>query len=563
MKSESDKGKLHRKGRPYAVAYLIIWGLVMLLAYATKVTDGSSLGLNLLVGATIALFSALPIWAAILLWHLTKAYNKKSVTKAEEPVLEESGAAPAQGNRATQNSYERWKFYKDQESVEFRAKVKALDDKMKSTAHLRKAPTQAELDRAEALLTTAKRIADDLNTTTSPALFFTQYDQLLATLEELTQLEKVVDMEGTPPSVMLAELKSPEKRDAVTCDFLTRYRDGTTLSVSALRDELKPYWDCIPTAQAAQIEAECKEEEERQRQEEAAKETKRLEARRKEEKRRRQLLLTQKAAQKAVWQSEALHDEATARKTREMRMEENKASAALYSSPKKANELPSRLRPLASFSFLESCTNEQLFDLIADYTKTHIHIKVDNLSIVLPTICKNRIEEQLAKLESLHIIRKSFDSDTYLCVMQQEEIDKILLSRKNKHTKSEDTNVAADMDGFQFEHYCAGLLLRSGFSKAEVTQASGDYGIDIKAEKDGVTYGIQCKYYTDKVGNHAVQEAYSGAQFYHCMVAAVMTNCTFTQHAKETAAANNVLLWDKDKLAEFEAAAQDKRLKGI
>ena len=55
---KADKGKPHRKGSPYAVAYLIIWGLVMLLAYATKVTDGNSLGLNLLVGATIALFSA-------------------------------------------------------------------------------------------------------------------------------------------------------------------------------------------------------------------------------------------------------------------------------------------------------------------------------------------------------------------------------------------------------------------------------------------------------------------------------------------------------------------------
>ena len=143
--------------------------------------------------------------------------------------------------------------------------------------------------------------------------------------------------------------------------------------------------------------------------------------------------------------------------------------------------------------------------------------------------------------------------------------DEFLVQLKQKMSapateSSVPVRVNSEMEGFQFEHYCADLLLQNGFQKAEVTQASGDYGIDIKAEKDGVTYGIQCKYYTDKVGNHAVQEAYSGAQFYHCMVAAVMTNCTFTQHAKETAAANNVLLWDKDKLAGFEAAAQDKRL---
>lgn len=107
------------------------------------------------------------------------------------------------------------------------------------------------------------------------------------------------------------------------------------------------------------------------------------------------------------------------------------------------------------------------------------------------------------------------------------------------------------MDGHQFEHYCANLLLKNGFSKAEVTQASGDYGIDVLAEKDDVTYGIQCKYYTDKVGNHAVQEAMSGAQYYHCMVAVVMTNSDFTPAAVETARKTNVLLWNGKKVEEM------------
>lgn len=48
-----------------------------------------------------------------------------------------------------------------------------------------------------------------------------------------------------------------------------------------------------------------------------------------------------------------------------------------------------------------------------------------------------------------------------------------------------------------------------------------------------------------------MQEALSGAQYYHCMVAVVMTNNYFTQAAVETAKRTNVLLWDRDKVLEM------------
>lgn len=106
-------------------------------------------------------------------------------------------------------------------------------------------------------------------------------------------------------------------------------------------------------------------------------------------------------------------------------------------------------------------------------------------------------------------------------------------------------------DGPAFERYCADLLEKNGFTAVEVTRASGDFGIDVLAEKDGITYAIQCKYYADKVGNHAVQEAFAGKEFYDRMVAAVMTNSTFTPAAIETARETHVLLWDGAKLAEM------------
>lgn len=108
------------------------------------------------------------------------------------------------------------------------------------------------------------------------------------------------------------------------------------------------------------------------------------------------------------------------------------------------------------------------------------------------------------------------------------------------------------MDGHQFEYFCADLLRKNGFEQVEVTQASGDYGIDVLAEKDGVSYAIQCKCYSGNVGNHAVQEAHSGASYYNRMVAVVMTNSYFTEAAKETARRTQVLLWDRDKLMQMQ-----------
>ena len=100
------------------------------------------------------------------------------------------------------------------------------------------------------------------------------------------------------------------------------------------------------------------------------------------------------------------------------------------------------------------------------------------------------------------------------------------------------------MDGYQFEYQCAEILKRNGFSRVQVTQSSGDQGVDIIARKHRKKYGIQCKYYSYPVGNKAVQEAYAGANFYDCDKAMVMTNLTFTRAATELAEKLEVELWD-------------------
>ena len=113
------------------------------------------------------------------------------------------------------------------------------------------------------------------------------------------------------------------------------------------------------------------------------------------------------------------------------------------------------------------------------------------------------------------------------------------------------TKMPASMDlleGHDFEKYCAELLKRRGFQDVEITKGSGDYGVDILAEKEGVTYAIQCKRYMAPVGVKAVQEAYAGRDYYDRMVGAVLTNQYFTQPAVEAAKKLKILLWDRGYL---------------
>lgn len=121
----------------------------------------------------------------------------------------------------------------------------------------------------------------------------------------------------------------------------------------------------------------------------------------------------------------------------------------------------------------------------------------------------------------------------------------ILLIKKNLKMKPRHFD---ELEGHEFEYYCAEVLRKKGFIDVEVTKGSGDYGADILAEKDGVTYAIQCKCYTAPIGVKAVQEAYAGRDYYDRMVGAVLTNQYFTTPAVEAAKKLKILLWDRGYL---------------
>lgn len=105
------------------------------------------------------------------------------------------------------------------------------------------------------------------------------------------------------------------------------------------------------------------------------------------------------------------------------------------------------------------------------------------------------------------------------------------------------------MDGHQFEYACADILKANGYKHVKVTRSSGDFGVDVIAEKDKVRYAIQCKRYNHKLDNTPIQEVVGGLAYYQCDKGAVMTNQYFTEPAKQLAQVNDIELLDRDTLS--------------
>lgn len=116
------------------------------------------------------------------------------------------------------------------------------------------------------------------------------------------------------------------------------------------------------------------------------------------------------------------------------------------------------------------------------------------------------------------------------------------------------------MSGEEFEQYVKEILKRNGFQSLELTKRSGDYGVDILGKYRGKSYAIQCKKYAKPVGVAAVQQAYSGCQYYECDIAVVVTNHHFTTQALALANTNQVELWDGDYLNYLKRKANARSL---
>ena len=148
---------------------------------------------------------------------------------------------------------------------------------------------------------------------------------------------------------------------------------------------------------------------------------------------------------------------------------------------------------------------------------------------------KTKIEKPKSAADSV------IEADDFInleCLSQEEKINAQLLTIDL-------------MEGHEFEHWCANALEDLGFVYVRVTPSSGDHGVDVLAEKDGVKYAVQCKRYSSDLGNSPIQEVFAGKNMYGCHVGAVITNQHFTSGAKQLANVTGVLLWDRSWIKSY------------
>ncbi len=104
------------------------------------------------------------------------------------------------------------------------------------------------------------------------------------------------------------------------------------------------------------------------------------------------------------------------------------------------------------------------------------------------------------------------------------------------------------MAGVDFEHYVAAVLRGAGFT-VEVTRATGDFGVDLIASRDGVRTAVQCKRQSRAVNGAAIQQVVAGAAVHDCTATMVVTNHSYTRAAAQLAEVHGCVLVDRVRLA--------------
>jgi restriction system protein len=103
------------------------------------------------------------------------------------------------------------------------------------------------------------------------------------------------------------------------------------------------------------------------------------------------------------------------------------------------------------------------------------------------------------------------------------------------------------LSGREFEKYVAARIRNMGWN-VSATSATGDFGVDLIAERNDQCVAIQCKRLAKPVGVSAVQQVVAGALHHRCDSSAVVSNQEFTAAAKELARTHACHLVGRSKL---------------
>ena len=106
-----------------------------------------------------------------------------------------------------------------------------------------------------------------------------------------------------------------------------------------------------------------------------------------------------------------------------------------------------------------------------------------------------------------------------------------------------------NMSPLNYEIHCANAFSHAGWLTS-MTPKTGDQGADVVIKHGDLTGVIQCKLYSQPVGNAAVQEVIAAREYHKASFAIVVSNAAYTTSARQLAAMANVVLLHHDEISE-------------
>ena len=124
--------------------------------------------------------------------------------------------------------------------------------------------------------------------------------------------------------------------------------------------------------------------------------------------------------------------------------------------------------------------------------------------------------------------------------------------RERMEKKRIEAGFRENMSGDDYEIYCKYILKQRDWI-VKLTPKSGDQGVDLIASKESLKVCIQCKRYSKPVGNKAVQEIFTGKQFYSVSHGVLVSSAGFTKSAISLASKTGIILLSDINLKKLES----------
>lgn len=163
--------------------------------------------------------------------------------------------------------------------------------------------------------------------------------------------------------------------------------------------------------------------------------------------------------------------------------------------------------------------------------------KVERLKVLF-----ERVKKEFTKWNSYDLQQQQYKK------IKEKEEDELARENWRRYHRLSNINSIDDHDGKEFEHAIALVYEKLGY-RVSLTNSTGDFGVDVIAERAYERLAIQTKRYKGTVGVQAIQEVAGGKIYYKATEAIVITNSFFTPQAKKLAEALGVKLINRKRLA--------------